>query len=195
MGFDNNLTTRELEICGLIAKGMDNESIGKFLFLSDGTVRNYIASIYEKTGYRNRTQVALKYLEEFSDAKTEIDDMDDISVFSNKTSEARLRYTGVSGLPEIIPIRFSDAQFIIGRFDISIGRKVCDFEFEKTTKAVSRRHASIERTAAGYKLVDLNSSAGTFVNGNRITPGAACLLQPGDRVSFGNAGADYVLEN
>jgi len=33
---------------------------------------------------------------------------------------------------------------------------------------VSRRHARLDRTAEGWRLTDLGSSNGTFVNGRRI---------------------------
>ena len=70
-----------------------------------------------------------------------------------------------------------------------------DFEFDKKTKAVSRRHAVIERQADGsYALVDLSSSAGTFVDGQRLTANVPQVLHRGARVAFGTAGADYVWE-
>lgn len=53
------LSPRELEILGLIAQGMTNQSIAKQLFLSDGTVRNYVSSIFAKLGVTERTQAAV----------------------------------------------------------------------------------------------------------------------------------------
>lgn len=52
------LTGRELEIVGLVAKGMSNKAIGDELGLSDNTVRNHLRSILEKLGLDNRVQVA-----------------------------------------------------------------------------------------------------------------------------------------
>lgn len=52
------LTTRELEIVGLVACGMSNKAIGDELGLSDNTVRNHLRSILEKLGLDNRVQVA-----------------------------------------------------------------------------------------------------------------------------------------
>ncbi len=48
------LTEREKEIVRLIAKGMTNAEIAKKLFLSEGTVKNYITAILQKTGAKNR---------------------------------------------------------------------------------------------------------------------------------------------
>ena len=57
------LTPRELEIASLVAEGMSNAEISKKLFLADGTVRNHISAILEKTGLEHRTQIAVRYFE------------------------------------------------------------------------------------------------------------------------------------
>jgi len=106
-----------------------------------------------------------------------------------------LRYVGRSQLPPAIHIMISEGEiFTIGRFDATIGKKQSNFEFDKKTKAVSRRHAVIERDIEGYKIVDLSSSAGTFVNDKKLPPNTPHGLETGCRVSFGNSGADYVWE-
>jgi DNA-binding NarL/FixJ family response regulator len=53
----NDLTARELEILPLIAEGMSNKEIAEALFLSDKTVKNYVASILGKLGLDRRAQV------------------------------------------------------------------------------------------------------------------------------------------
>lgn len=57
-----NLTKRELEVLELLADGMNNKEIGEKLFLSEGTVRNHVSQILLKTGTRDRTELAVKYL-------------------------------------------------------------------------------------------------------------------------------------
>lgn len=54
----SKLSSRELEIAGLVARGMSNKAIGDELGLSDNTVRNHLGSILEKLGLDNRVQVA-----------------------------------------------------------------------------------------------------------------------------------------
>lgn len=56
-----NINERELEIIELIAKGYSNKEISSVLFLSEGTVRNYLSSILDKLELRDRTQVAVFY--------------------------------------------------------------------------------------------------------------------------------------
>lgn len=55
-------TEREREIMSLIAKGYSNKAISKELFISEGTVANYITSILGKTELEHRTQIAIYFL-------------------------------------------------------------------------------------------------------------------------------------
>ena len=51
---ERGLSTRELEILGLAAEGDSVADIADRLYLSGGTVRNYLSSVIMKTGARNR---------------------------------------------------------------------------------------------------------------------------------------------
>lgn len=55
------ITEKEYEIILQIAEGLSNKEIADTLFLSEGTVRNYISLILEKLGLRDRTQIAIFY--------------------------------------------------------------------------------------------------------------------------------------
>lgn len=55
------LTEREYEIVRLVAEGLDNHEIAAEAFISEGTVRNRISSVLSKTGYKNRTQLAVAW--------------------------------------------------------------------------------------------------------------------------------------
>lgn len=56
------MSVREMEVVELIAEGLSNKEIAARLYISDGTVRNYISTIMEKAGLDHRTQIAVKYL-------------------------------------------------------------------------------------------------------------------------------------
>lgn len=56
-----DINERELEIIKLIAEGLSNKEIAARLFLSEGTVRNYLSTILGKLELRDRTQVAVFY--------------------------------------------------------------------------------------------------------------------------------------
>ena len=55
------LTEKEFELICLVADGLNNKEIASKLFLSEGTVRNYISTILEKLNLRDRTQLACFY--------------------------------------------------------------------------------------------------------------------------------------
>lgn len=56
------LSPRETDIVKLIADGLSNQEIADRLFISNGTVRNHISTILEKTGLDHRTQLAVRWL-------------------------------------------------------------------------------------------------------------------------------------
>jgi DNA-binding NarL/FixJ family response regulator len=55
----SNLTEREKEVLMLISHGKSNSEIAENLYLSEGTVRNYVSSILEKLDVTDRTQAAV----------------------------------------------------------------------------------------------------------------------------------------
>lgn len=54
------LTEREAEILQLVAEGKNNRDIAAQLFLSEGTVRNYVSTIMDKLHANDRTQMVVK---------------------------------------------------------------------------------------------------------------------------------------
>ena len=57
-----DITEKEYEVIQLVAEGFSNKEIAQKLFLSEGTVRNYLSIILEKLCLRDRTQLAIFYL-------------------------------------------------------------------------------------------------------------------------------------
>ncbi|MDQ2905601.1 MAG: response regulator transcription factor [Chloroflexota bacterium] len=55
-----HLTEREREILTLVARGASNREVSEALFITGGTVKNHLSSIFGKLGVRDRTQAALK---------------------------------------------------------------------------------------------------------------------------------------
>ena len=53
------LTVRELDVLRLLGKGLSNADIAEQLFLSEGTVRNYVSAILTKLHLADRTQAAV----------------------------------------------------------------------------------------------------------------------------------------
>jgi len=57
----SDLNEKELAIVKQVANGLSNREISEILYLSEGTVRNYISAILEKLSLRDRTQLAIYY--------------------------------------------------------------------------------------------------------------------------------------
>jgi DNA-binding NarL/FixJ family response regulator len=53
------LSDREREVLRLLATGLSNAEIAQTLFLTDGTVKNYVSAIFSKLGVTDRTQAAI----------------------------------------------------------------------------------------------------------------------------------------
>ena len=53
-------SAREVAILRLLAGGYSNKEIARSLFLAEGTVKNYVSTILDKLGTRDRTRAVLK---------------------------------------------------------------------------------------------------------------------------------------
>ncbi|MBP5462610.1 MAG: response regulator transcription factor [Lachnospiraceae bacterium] len=52
-------TDREQEIAALLVEGLTNRQIADRLYISEGTVKNYISAIYDKTGIHDRVKLVV----------------------------------------------------------------------------------------------------------------------------------------
>jgi len=55
----DEMTSREREIASLLVEGLTNRQIADKLYISEGTVKNYISSIYDKTGIHDRVKLVV----------------------------------------------------------------------------------------------------------------------------------------
>ena len=84
-------------------------------------------------------------------------------------------------------ICISCSSMIIGKI-----RQQADFVLDD--EYISRIHARIEKNGEDVYVMDLNSTNGTFVNGERLQANERRRLQPSDEIAFGSITYQYETE-
>ena len=59
----DEISPREMEVLGLIGRGLGNKEIGERLFIAERTVKAHVSHLLEKLGLRDRTQLAIYAVE------------------------------------------------------------------------------------------------------------------------------------
>jgi pSer/pThr/pTyr-binding forkhead associated (FHA) protein len=79
-----------------------------------------------------------------------------------------------------------DKEFILGRETGEGSEKIVDLSrLDGFAMGVSRRHAMIRAAENGYKIIDLNSSNGSWLNGQILVPAIVNDLPSGSNVQLG----------
>lgn len=78
-------------------------------------------------------------------------------------------------------------KYVVGRADSQSGNfpDIDLTPFGGVEEGVSRVHACFQRTEDALTIIDMNSSNGTYLNGQRMVPNQPRVLQDGDEVRFG----------
>ncbi|MBR5658163.1 MAG: FHA domain-containing protein [Lachnospiraceae bacterium] len=81
-----------------------------------------------------------------------------------------------------VPERTSD--IIPDHFPYIIGKLEGATDHCPKSPLISRLHARLEQRSDGVYIIDLNSTNGTFINGNRLLPSQEVKLAPGDEIAL-----------
>src|SRR5271157_2686185 len=78
-------------------------------------------------------------------------------------------------------------EFIIGRLTEVTEEKVVDLTlYNAFNLGVSRRHLMVRRSGDGYEVIDLNSTNGTWVDGQRLVLQQPFAVNSGSQIRLGN---------
>jgi len=90
------------------------------------------------------------------------------------------------GLTHPIEVCLED-EFVIGRITEATEEKVVDLTFYNAFNlGVSRRHLMVRRAGDGYEVTDLNSTNGTWVDGQRLVLQQPLTIKSGSQIRLGN---------
>ena len=81
-------------------------------------------------------------------------------------------------------------EFPLEETSVTIGRGP-DVDIAVDESSMSKQHAAVEFVDDGFRVRDMNSTNGTFVNGSQVQ---SCELKHGDRLELGECGFQLVIE-
>lgn len=103
----------------------------------------------------------------------------------------------IVGSPMPIKVKFTKTTLTLGRRDPATGT-LPDIDlapFAGYRMGVSRRHSEIRRNAEGFlELLDLGSSNGTFLNGQRLPPHTPYRVQNRDKMALGQIVMEVIYQ-
>ncbi|MEP0548441.1 MAG: FHA domain-containing protein [Rhodothermales bacterium] len=86
-------------------------------------------------------------------------------------------------------------EYVFDQETVMIGRDNANLlTLPDPARVVSKHHAEIRESDAGFELVDLGSKNFTYLNGKRLTSGQPTLLNPGDRFKIGEFEVQFFPE-
>jgi len=136
---------------------------------------------------RQNPEVSVKMMQRLAQRNRELAGRVDMD--ASKGVRARAQPAAVSLVSVISGRKFSILSHgaLVGRYDPNTGiHPDIDLTEEDPQLSVSRRHARILCEHNRYFLVEEHGVAnGTYIKGERLPPGDARELKPGDRVGFG----------
>ncbi len=118
---------------------------------------------------------------------TEVFELDDVNkmIADGITSSQSV----TANTPALIGVseNVSGQCFVLNKDKLEVGRRPTS-DIVLNEASVSAMHAQVIREGSRWKLLNLLSSNGTFVNGEKVTEK---IIAPGDRIAF--AGAEFVF--
>ncbi len=119
----------------------------------------------------------------YTDTDGEITTVSEEEAFDNHTLRLRLEEHEGCTCPPMIEISLKGGAATIGRANKN-GEAQADFNFDMSNSFISRIHCRVERNGDSWKIVDLNSTNGTYVNHTKIAPNIPYPLKQNDVIAI-----------
>jgi pSer/pThr/pTyr-binding forkhead associated (FHA) protein len=120
---------------------------------------------------------------------TQVFDVNDVNqMIANEIANSR---TETADTPALIGLgdALNGEQFILSKNKIEVGRRP-NSDIVLNESSVSSMHAQIIKDGVDWKVLNLLSSNGTYVNGEKVTEK---VILPGDRIAFAEAEFVFTL--
>lgn len=118
------------------------------------------------------------------EASAQPEEIGETRCLSDLKQEEELRLIAVRSPESQDPAGGGFTDIIVRRGSVTVGKMRQQCEVVLMAPAISRMHARLEYRQGAYYLKDLNSRNGTFLNGERLMPQEARIVDHGDRVAF-----------
>lgn len=89
----------------------------------------------------------------------------------------------------------SDPEIRLTHFPFCIGKDGEHNDFCLNTAGISRRHLKLEKISGGIYVSDMNSTNGSFLNGERLEPDKPVPVSRGDEIVIGRCRYRFETEN
>ena len=96
-----------------------------------------------------------------------------------------------SGCPKTVELDLTKRALTVGRLDAD-GQAQADYCFDSAVTIISRKHFRVEWSDGQYRINDLGSVNGTYVNEQKLGPNVKRCLQTGDCIKISGGGKGKV---
>jgi pSer/pThr/pTyr-binding forkhead associated (FHA) protein len=120
---------------------------------------------------------------------TQVFDLDEVNkMVADEIANSR---SNTANIPALVGLSSSHSgqQFILSKDKIEVGRRP-NSDIVLNENSVSAMHAQIIKAGDGWKVLNLLSSNGTFVNGEKVVER---IINVGDRIAFAEAEFVFTL--
>lgn len=167
---------------GLFKKLFGKKNDGRSSEPEPGVADVRTEAVQEKSESVSFSSVSTEMVELNSD-ETQIIGADAPIESAGHLASLELISSSIDNAPDRIILDLRRGYMVIGR-KTHDNVKNADFEFDGSVKRVSRKHLRIEQDGNEYRIVDLGSSNGTYVNDKKLIPNIAEKLANNSEITF-----------